>query len=115
MKFVLTTKYNRKIKSVVIDLMTTTDAQVDEQTQPPNCNGTNDRSKETKLLEQLIAKPSYSLLASLMNTRELVTELREINNKNHGIEGTARVLTSTKSLPILIEKERKKKRKGNKS
>jgi len=56
---------------------TTTDVQVEEQTDQPNCNGTNYRNKETESPEQLIAKPSYSLSASLANTR-VVTELREI-------------------------------------
>jgi len=53
---------------------TTTDVQ---QADPPNRNGTNDRNKETESPEQLIAKPSYSLSASLANTGELVTELRD--------------------------------------
>ena len=61
-------------------------------------------------------QPTYSLSASLANTRVFVSELREILGEIRVVskastksKSTARVLTSAESLALLIEKEKKKK------
>jgi len=59
--------------------------------------------KETISPEQLIAKPSYSLSASLTNTRELVTEILDekkavASKAPNKLKSTARVLKSTEYL-----------------
>ena len=99
---------------------TTTVVQVDEQTEPPTCNGTNDKGKETESWEQLITKPLSSLLASLASTREFLTELKEILGEKKIVaskaptksKSTARVLTSAKSLSIWLKRKKRKKSKS---
>ena len=98
---------------------TTIETQVNgEQVEPLNCNtSTEDDSTVDK--ENVVPspeQPTYSLSASLANTRVFVSELREILGERRVVskastksKSTARVLTSAESLTLLIEKEKKKK------
>ena len=114
---------------------TTIETQVNgEQVEPLNCNtsteddSTVDKENVVPSPEQPMdstvdkenvvpspEQPTYSLSASLANTRVFVSELREILGERRVVskastksKSTARVLTSAESLALLIEKEKKK-------
>ena len=111
-----------------------------EQAEPPNCNTSTERDS-TADKENVVPSPeqpmdsaadkknvvpspqqlTYSLSASLANTRVFVSELREILGERRVVsktstksKSTARVLASAESLALLIEKEKKNKKRNRK-
>ena len=121
---------------------TTIETQVNgKQAEPLNCNAsteddsTADKENVVPSPEQPMdstvdkenvvpspEQPTYSLSASLANTRVFVSEFREILGERRVVskastksKSTARVLTSAESLPLLIEKEKKKRMKREQS
>ena len=89
-----------------LSLSTNTKEQVhEEQTEPLNCN-TSTEDDNTSYKENTVPsteQPTYSLSASLANTRVFVTELSKILNERKVVpkaSSTVRMLTSAESLAL---------------
>ncbi|XP_065896215.1 ras guanine nucleotide exchange factor glfB-like [Dysidea avara] len=92
------------------------DSTVDKENAVPSPEQPMDSTVDKENVEPSPEQPTYSLSASLANTRVFVSELREILGERRVVskastksKSTARVLTSAESLTLLIEKEKKKK------
>ena len=92
------------------------DSKVDKENVVPSPEQPMDTTVDKENAVPSPEQPTYSLSASLANTRVFVSELREILGERRVVskastksKSTARVLTSAESLALLIEKEKKKK------